>query len=64
MKGIEIVQPEEVPLTVARCLASCGTVYRGCDPQCPKRWYEHGLDEGYKTAQDRVRSNMDDECTP
>ena len=27
------------------CLPTCGTLHRGCDPQCPVRWYEEGKKE-------------------
>lgn len=23
-------------------LGSCGTMFRGCDPQCPKYWFKEG----------------------
>ncbi len=42
--------PVEKPLTEPRCLSTCGTKHRGCDPQCPKRWYEEGERQGTALA--------------
>lgn len=40
---IEIVSAPETPIDKAPIhLSSCGTQHRGCDPQCPKRWYTKG----------------------
>lgn len=41
--NIKIDPAPETPLDKRpRCLRSCGTKHRGCDPQCPKRWHEQG----------------------
>lgn len=43
---------DESPL----CLSSCGTKHRGCDPQCPKRWFEEGKKKVEKRWEEWVKA--------
>lgn len=46
---IVLEEAPETPLdSKPACLRTCGTAHRGCDPQCPRRWYEEGQEYGYK----------------
>ena len=66
--GVEKFIVDEAPETpiddAALCLSSCGTQHRGCDPQCPRRWYGHGTEEGYSLAFRRIDRFMEEEPSP
>ncbi|MEE9220025.1 MAG: hypothetical protein V3U34_00610 [candidate division NC10 bacterium] len=58
---IEITQPSETPLDPEPlCLRTRGTAHRGCDPQCPKRWYEFGQHVGQAELRKGFRELLED----
>ncbi len=49
LASIIIQEALETPIdSKPLCLKTCTTKHRGCDPQCPKRWYEQGQDDERK----------------
>jgi len=43
---------------------TCGTLYRGCHPQCPVCWHDKGKQEGVDLVYARVKKLMAEEPTP
>ena len=62
---VDVIPAPETPLDPdPEHLPTCGTAHRGCDPQCPKRWFEEGEQRGYDAAVARVRRLFELERTP